>query len=93
MVNYKAVGNVPLAEIFGSKEHVENVLRAMNHCKTIGILLGTEHNPPYIWNINIPESWVTVIGDAVMDKVMKDKKWKPDDTFISGLRQKLKEAK
>lgn len=92
MANYQGIGNVPIEEVFGSKENAEKVLRAMNHCKTIGVLLGAEHNPPYVWNVNIPEPWITIIGDAVMDKVMKSKTWKPDDAFISGLRQKCKEA-
>lgn len=92
MVNYKMIGNIQPEEVFGSKENAERVLRSLNHSKTIGVKLGSEYNPPYIWNKNLPESWVLIIGDAVMNEVMKDMKWQPDEAFIDKLRKQCREA-
>ena len=90
MANYKIIGNMPVEKLFGSKENAEKVLKAMNICKEIGVRLGAEFDPPYIWNKNLPNSWTRIIGDRVMNKIMKDKDWKPDEAFVDEIRKEVK---
>ena len=94
MVDYTVIGNTPFSELFGGdKEVTEKFLKGLNYSKEIAVLLGKEYNPPYIWNKNIPKSWVEIICGAVIDEMRKDKNWKPDEAFIDKIRQKLKEVK
>ena len=75
------------------KEAFENdssvFIFSMNFSKEIAVHFGAKHNPPYIWNQNIPSSWIEIICGEVADKLMKDKNWKPDAAFMEAIGKKL----
>lgn len=89
MVNYQVFGNSPFSDIVGGKDNAEKILKSMNYTKEICNLLGSEYTPAYVWNKNMPNCFLTVVGHRIADFLFKDKTWKPDEAFIEDCRQKI----
>lgn len=90
MANYKILGNTDPSELFGGDKNLELILKSMNIAKTIAVKLGSEYDPPYVWNDNMPNEFASVLAEKVGEALKKDIKFKPDDVFIDELRQELR---
>lgn len=89
MADYKVIGNSPFSDLVGGKLNAELILKGMNINKTIAVKLGAEHNPPYIWNKNMPLEWCHYLVDKTAIELKKDINWKPDEVFIDECRKHL----
>ena len=88
--NYRIMGNTDASALFGGDKNLELMLKSMNMAKTIGVALGKEYYPPYVWNDNLPVGFAKILAEKVGEALIKNIKFKPDEAFIDGLRKDLR---
>lgn len=76
MVDYVAIGNVPVEEFFGLKEDLKFILHGMNCTKKICLIIAAlekrDRGIDWKWNVNYPEALARKVVDLVADKLGED---------------------